>query len=55
MVDVTAVVGRQDYEVKQSLDPYDSTATLDVVLSRLMLVLAIKPRVLYWLMSTDVP
>ena len=53
MVDVTAVVGRQDDEVKLSLGPCGSTVTLGVVLSRLMLVLAIKPRVLYWLMWTD--
>ena len=49
---MTAVVGRQDAEVKRSLGPCGSTVTLNAVLSRLMLVLAIKPRVLYWLMRT---
>ena len=53
MGDVTAVVGRQDDEEKQSLGPYGLITTLDVVLSRLMPVLAIKLRVLCWLMWTD--
>jgi hypothetical protein len=50
---VTAAVGRRDDEVKQSLGPCGSAVTLGVVLSRLMLVLAIKRLVLYRLMWTD--
>ena len=52
MADVTAVVDQQD-EVKQSLGPCGSAVMLGVVLSRLMLVLAIKLRVLYWLLWTN--
>ena len=50
---MTAVVGRQDDEVKRSLGPCGSVGTIGVVLFRLKLVLAIKLRVLYRLMWTD--